>query len=581
MSDSGTPNITAVQRFVLREPRRTRTSVETPRPSVVGEALEAADALDPEDRPSSPGGAASEHDGLPVEGDVVGGHYRLVRRLGEGMFGRVYVAERTDVPEHLVALKVMTRAVYAGRNVERELVMLAAASHPHIVQLKDHGVAEDYVWLTMPLYEGETLAQRLERGPLSLREAYDIFLPITRGVQALHERGLRHQDIKPENVYLARLSGRVHPVVLDLGVAVEQNASFVAGTVLYCSPEQVMALSGFAAAAELSAKMDTYCLATTLLRALVGHDGSERDPTTPLALANLFERRELVPLTDDDLTELTGEPRRLLEEALRRWLRRVPEERASTCTMAEELDVLLAEERAAADAIERQIRHQKVALGRVRIALAAMAVLGVGAGLFTYSKRETLRLASELARVRAEGAASFEELDTCVASHELTRREAESCDAERRKDDESNARELATIAGQSGAARQALERRIEGARQELKTCEEDAAASAKTCAADTTALEGTLTSRAEAWGRESLRLTSERDEQKRHRTSCESTLTSTGAAREECRSDLAACIEDRETCMNPPEPKSPPPPPAPAAATPGGTNADAPTAAAP
>src|SRR5689334_21832706 len=139
---------------------------------------------------------------LPDEGDVVGGHYRLVRRLGEGMFGRVFVAERTDVPEHRVALKLMNRAVYAGRNVERELSMLAAASHPHIVQLKDHGIEGEVVWLTMPLYEGETLAQRLERGPLGLREAYDIFLPIARGVQALHERGLRHQDIKPENIFL-------------------------------------------------------------------------------------------------------------------------------------------------------------------------------------------------------------------------------------------------------------------------------------------------------------------------------------------------------------------------------------------
>src|SRR5690348_7693962 len=81
---------------------------------------------------------------LPDEGDVVGGHYLLGRRLGEGMFGRVFVAERTDVPEHRVALKLMTRAVYAGRNVERELSMLAAASHPHIVQLKDHGIEGDF-----------------------------------------------------------------------------------------------------------------------------------------------------------------------------------------------------------------------------------------------------------------------------------------------------------------------------------------------------------------------------------------------------------------------------------------------------
>src|SRR5262245_27558171 len=88
---------------------------------------------------------------LPSVGDVVGSHYRLVRLLGEGMFGQVYVAQRIDVPEHQVALKILPRSVYAGRNVERELVMLATVGHPHVVQLKDHGWTDDYVWLTMPV----------------------------------------------------------------------------------------------------------------------------------------------------------------------------------------------------------------------------------------------------------------------------------------------------------------------------------------------------------------------------------------------------------------------------------------------
>src|ERR1700722_17606332 len=108
---------------------------------------------------------------LPDVGDVVGGHYQLVRLLGQGMFGKVYVAQRLDVPEHQVALKLLPRSLYAGRNVERELVMLATVGHPHVVQLKDHGMTPDYVWLTMPVYEGETLAERLARGPLTLRRA--------------------------------------------------------------------------------------------------------------------------------------------------------------------------------------------------------------------------------------------------------------------------------------------------------------------------------------------------------------------------------------------------------------------------
>src|ERR1041384_4977598 len=138
------------------------------------------------------------------------------------MFGKVYVAQRVDVPEHQVALKLLPRSLYAGRNVERELVMLATVGHPHMVQLKDHGTTDEYVWLTMPVYDGETLYDRLKRGPLDLREAYDIFLPIAHALEALHAAGLRHQDIKPENIFLAVFAGRIHPILLDLGAAAER-----------------------------------------------------------------------------------------------------------------------------------------------------------------------------------------------------------------------------------------------------------------------------------------------------------------------------------------------------------------------
>src|SRR5205823_153297 len=127
-----------------------------------------------------------------------------------------------------------------------------------------------YVWLTMPVYKGETLAERLERGPLSLREAHDIFLAVARGLEALHGVGLRHQDVKPDNIYLATFGRRVHPILLDLGVAAEREAPFVAGTALYASPEQIAALNGYPGAIPLSEKMDTYCLATTLLMSLIG-----------------------------------------------------------------------------------------------------------------------------------------------------------------------------------------------------------------------------------------------------------------------------------------------------------------------
>jgi serine/threonine protein kinase len=467
---------------------------------------------------SRDGRVLRKRESLPNVGEIIGGHYRLVRRLGEGMFGRVFVAERTDVREHRVALKVMTREVYANRNVERELTMLAAASHPHIVQLKDHGVTADCVWLTMPLYEGETLAQRLERGPLGLREAYDVFLPIARGVQALHERGLRHQDIKPENIFLARFSNTTYPVLLDLGVAVEKSSEFVAGTVLYAAPEQVMALGGLGGVSGLNERMDTYCLATTLIRALVGEPPeAKRPPSTPYEIAKWFERRETDPLPPGSLGELSGAPRRKLVEALRHWLHRDPSERATVHELAEELDVLLEQEREAALAVERSLARQKLALQRVSIALGVMGVLAAGAGFYTFSKRETLRLASELQRVRAEGAASFDKLDTCVASHELERRKTQRCDDARKEAEAEHSRTLASVAEGSGSAIQALERKNEIQRIRLWNCQEDADKNAAAWNKERTEQAALWNGRSAAWDAERSSLAGERDEVKRDR----------------------------------------------------------------
>ncbi len=563
------PPSTLVQQFVLDRNDQTLTSIATD-----GNTTTGREDLTPQHKRA-----------LPNEGDIVGNQYRLVRQIGEGMFGRVYLAERTDVPEHRVALKVMTRVVYAGRNMERELVMLAAAGHPHIVQLKDHGVTDEYVWLTMSLYEGETLAERLVRGPLGLREAYEIFLPVARGIQALHERGLRHQDIKPENIFLARFSGRLHPVLLDLGVAVECNASFVAGTVLYCSPEQVIALGGVPGAATLSEKMDTYCLATTLLRALVGAEPFETEASTPYQLANVFEQREREPLGEGVLEELTGEPREQLADALRSWLRHDASERPSAGEMAEQLDVLLEQEREAAREIERGFAKQKASLQRVRVALGAMAMLGAATLWYGFSKRETLRLVGELERVRAEGAASFDKLDTCAAAHELSQRRARRCGKERTAETGKLKRQLEIVVAAGNQAHAAVSKRLEGSRGKLRSCEEEAKKSAVAWTKEKTELQSNFSAQQLAWTGQRRKLESERDVAKKELiaatakatslTSQIGSLTSQVGAltsqvgsltsqvgsltsgQNECRQDLATCIQDRDTCLAA-TPKSPP-----------------------
>lgn len=475
----------------------------------------------------APAPAPYRTDQLPDVGDIVAGHYRLLRVLGQGMFGKVYVAERVDVPAHQVALKVVPREVYSGRNVERELVMLAAASHPHIVQLKDHGMTAGFVWLTMPVYEGETLANRLQRGPLGLEEAYEVFLPIARALDALHKAGLRHQDIKPENIFLARFAGHLHPILLDLGVAAEREAPFVAGTILYASPEQLSALSSAAETLPLSDKMDTYCLASTLLLALVGPayfpgEGAE----SRLEIVRAHETRARTPLAKGALIEATGTPRKMLATAFSRWMDPDPFNRPPVRVMADELEILLEPDRER----ERRRARRRVRIKYLgRMAVAALVVAAAGGGFFAYSKRQTLRLAAELDRVRAEGKASFGELDTCIASHQIAQRDANAChEAQTRQEEEYRAK-LRQVAKSGNSSESSFAKQLQSLEAtyatRMKTCEDEKAGAAR-------AREAEKQQQTWDWQRKELALASERDEAQKIAESRAHDL-------DRCRADLA------------------------------------------
>jgi serine/threonine protein kinase len=409
------------------------------RPFATTVAAGAADDARPE--------SDADDSNLPGPGSIVGIHYRLMRLLGEGNFGKVYVAERIDVPEHRVALKVLPKSFYVGRDVERELVMLAKIGHPHVVQLMDHGMNADFVWLTMPVYQGETLGERLQRGPLELREAHDILLPIARAIEALHAAGLRHQDVKPENIFLAQFAGRMHPVVLDLGVAAEKDGGFVAGTALYAAPEQLAAILGNDTEVPLSEKMDVYCFGAMVLRALVGEKkfpGAKA--LTRRQVIDSHHKRATEPLDDDAIPELTGEPRAKLKRYLARWMAIPPEERPTMNEVAEELDVLLEPERERERAEEHARTAQKRALARARVAAAIVLVAAAGLGGVALWKRETLRLAGELEEARARGAESFDKLDTCVASHAVAKREAQVCGTDLTRERNEHEKTLTSLA---------------------------------------------------------------------------------------------------------------------------------------
>ncbi|MDC3957665.1 serine/threonine protein kinase [Polyangium jinanense] len=478
---------------------------------------------------------------MPTIDDVVGGVYRLKRLLGAGMFGKVYVAQREDVPEHQVALKILPRSHFAGRNVERELVMLATVGHPNVVQMKDHGTTPEYVWLTMPVYRGETLAERLERGPLGLREAHDVFLAIARGLEALHGAGLRHQDIKPDNIFLATFGGRVHPILLDLGVAAECEGTFVAGTALYASPEQLAAMRGNLAALPISEKMDTYCLAATLLVSLVGEDrypGSTANTMDDLERA--LEVRATHPLPDGTLAEVRGEARELIDRALARWLAHDPRERPAMSELAEELDVLLEPEREIARAEERQRQKQRASLQAFRVSAGALLLLAAAGAVVAFSKRETLKLATELERARAEGARQFDQVEICNASYKTAMTDVDKCKASASKDKKLFEEQLDAQMKlcESGSE---LDCAIE-----IKKVRDQSAARLQTCEETAEKAEAEWKRREAEWDKQRVALGNERDEQRTLAEKKAEELKKLGEERDRCVADQKACSDERE-----------------------------------
>ena len=178
-------------------------------------------------------------------GDVVANRFELEELAGSGGMGLVYRA-RDRVDGSLVALKVLARADDddAERFV-REAVVLAGLEHPAIVRYVAHGrTPAGLAWLAMRWLVGEDLAQRLERGGLTLADSVALVARVADALSLAHARGVVHRDVKPSNLWL--VDGRIDAVtVLDFGVARLRDAAhrstrtgIALGTPGYMAPEQ-------------------------------------------------------------------------------------------------------------------------------------------------------------------------------------------------------------------------------------------------------------------------------------------------------------------------------------------------------
>ncbi|MDX2087884.1 MAG: protein kinase [Kofleriaceae bacterium] len=213
-------------------------------------------------------------------GTIVGGRYRLLGLLGRGGMGAVYRAhdENLNVP---VAIKTLASAGQLTPEMLerffREAKVIRAVSHPNIVVVHDVGMDDGLPYIAMELLKGEDLGAAIERAPLEIPDAADIMLGVCAGLQAAHERGLVHRDLKPQNIFLSQ-AWRVQdvPKILDFGISKTSdskltNAGDIMGTEHYLSPEQAMDSNA------VDARSDIYALGVILYQCIAQrppHDGA-------------------------------------------------------------------------------------------------------------------------------------------------------------------------------------------------------------------------------------------------------------------------------------------------------------------
>jgi serine/threonine protein kinase len=172
-------------------------------------------------------------------------HYKILEKLGIGGMGIIYKAEDTRL-KRTVALKFLPLELAFDKEAKKRFIQEAQAAsaleHPNICSIFDIGETEEgRMFMAMPCYEGETLKDRISRGPLKIEEALDIAVQIAQGLQKAHEKGIVHRDIKPANIFITKDS---MVKIIDFGLAKLGGRTMMTkpgttiGTVAYMSPEQ-------------------------------------------------------------------------------------------------------------------------------------------------------------------------------------------------------------------------------------------------------------------------------------------------------------------------------------------------------
>ena len=240
-------------------------------------------------------------DGLTVDGaqaTLLAGRYRIVRQLGQGGMGSIWLAEDTQLDGKLFAIKMLPSILVSNKRAYQQLKAEALVSmkltHPNIVTLRAFEENNGNPFLVMDYIDGQTLDDYLaEKGTLTADETIELLKPVASALDYAHGEGVVHRDVKPANVMI-RKDG--HPFVLDFGIAREIQETMTrvtgkmsSGTLLYMSPEQ---LNG----ASPKKEQDIYSFAAMAYECLKGNPPFHRGQIEHQILNNLpepFDRGEV------------------------------------------------------------------------------------------------------------------------------------------------------------------------------------------------------------------------------------------------------------------------------------------------
>jgi len=345
------------------------------------------------------------------------GPYEIVSAAGAGGMGEVYKARDTRL-ERTVAIKVLSPGLAASPELkarfEREARVISALNHPHICHLYDIGKEDGIDFLVMEYLEGETLAERLEKGPLLTRQLLQYAIEVADALDKAHRQGIVHRDLKPANIMLTKAGaklmdfGMAKPVAVGAMTATGSAPSFTAaptitgpspaaspltsagtilGTIQYMSPEQIEGK-------EADTRSDIFALGTVLYEMVTGRKAFPGKSQLAVATAILEKDPEPVSAVQPAVPPV-------LEHVIRRALEKDPDERWQR---AADLKAELRWALESRPAMQAATETAKNTLARVVVGAVAALVTGVVLTIAVLRTGSREQLVARLSLLPPEGA---------------------------------------------------------------------------------------------------------------------------------------------------------------------------------